>query len=52
MFSRYRRSRWSCGGLGLAITKVTVDAHEGKLSLRDRQPNGLIVQIDLPIEGR
>lgn len=39
-------------GLGLAITKAIVDAHEGQLSLRDRQPNGLIVQIDMPIEGR
>lgn len=35
-------------GLGLAITRGIVEAHGGALSLRDREPNGLTVRIDLP----
>jgi len=36
-------------GLGLSITRAIVLAHGGELSLRDRQPHGLIVRIQLPV---
>jgi signal transduction histidine kinase len=36
-------------GLGLSITRAIVLAHGGELSLRDRQPHGLIVRIRLPV---
>jgi signal transduction histidine kinase len=36
-------------GLGLSIARTIVLAHGGRLSLNDRQPNGLIVRIQLPV---
>jgi len=36
-------------GLGLSIASTIVKAHGGELSLRDRQPRGLIVSIQLPV---
>jgi signal transduction histidine kinase len=36
-------------GLGLSIARSIVLAHGGELSLNDRQPNGLIVRIRLPV---
>ncbi len=36
-------------GLGLSITNAIVLAHGGALSLRDRQPHGLIVRLRLPV---
>jgi signal transduction histidine kinase len=36
-------------GLGLSIARAVALAHGGNLSLHDRQPNGLIVCIHLPI---
>ena len=35
-------------GLGLAIASSAVHAHGGTLKARNRQPHGLILQIDLP----
>lgn len=35
-------------GLGLSIARAIVVAHDGQLSLHDRQPHGLIVRIELP----
>ena len=35
-------------GLGLAIARAIALAHGGELTLRDRQPQGLIVRITLP----
>jgi signal transduction histidine kinase len=35
-------------GLGLSIARAVVLAHGGELTLRDRQPNGLIVRVTLP----
>jgi signal transduction histidine kinase len=35
-------------GLGLSIARTIVLAHGGELSLKDRQPHGLIVRIQLP----
>jgi signal transduction histidine kinase len=37
-------------GLGLSIARTIVLAHGGELSLNDRQPNGLIVRIQLPAQ--
>jgi signal transduction histidine kinase len=36
-------------GLGLSIARAIVLAHDGELSLNDRQPHGLVVRIKLPI---
>jgi len=36
-------------GLGLSIARTIALAHGGELSLNDRQPNGLIVCIQLPV---
>ncbi|MGY8665030.1 ATP-binding protein [Bradyrhizobium sp. UFLA05-109] len=36
-------------GLGLSIARAIAIAHGGELSLHDRQPNGLIVRMQLPI---
>jgi signal transduction histidine kinase len=36
-------------GLGLSIANAIVTAHGGALSLHDRDPNGLIVRIRLPV---
>ena len=36
-------------GLGLSIARTIVLAHGGQFSLLDRQPNGLIVCIQLPV---
>ncbi len=36
-------------GLGLSIARTIVLAHGGKFSLNDRQPQGLIVRIELPV---
>jgi signal transduction histidine kinase len=38
-------------GLGLSIASTIVKAHGGELSLRDRQPRGLIVSIQLPVRS-
>jgi signal transduction histidine kinase len=37
-------------GLGLSIARAIVQAHGGELSLNDRQPHGLIVRIELPVQ--
>ena len=39
-------------GLGLSIARSIVLAHGGEFSLNDRQPNGLIVRIQLPMSER
>ena len=36
-------------GLGLSIARAVTLAHDGRLSLHDRQPHGLIVRIELPL---
>ena len=36
-------------GLGLSIVAEVVQAHRGKLTLLDREPNGLIARIELPL---
>jgi signal transduction histidine kinase len=36
-------------GLGLSIARAIVLAHDGELSLNDRQPHGLLVRIQLPV---
>jgi two-component system sensor histidine kinase CpxA len=38
-------------GLGLAITERAVRFHGGKVSAFNRQPNGLVVEIRLPLVG-
>jgi two-component system phosphate regulon sensor histidine kinase PhoR len=37
-------------GLGLFICKFLVQLHNGKISLKDNNPSGLIVKIELPLE--
>ena len=38
-------------GLGLAIARDIVKAHGGRITLLDRQPQGLIVRLALPKAG-
>ncbi len=37
-------------GLGLSIVAEIIQAHHGKLVLLDRQPNGLVARVMLPLE--
>jgi signal transduction histidine kinase len=39
-------------GLGLSIASTIVAAHAGALSLHDRDPNGLIVRIRIPVQQK
>lgn len=36
-------------GLGLAITRAIVEAHEGAIAFADRQPRGFVVRVTLPV---
>lgn len=38
-------------GLGLAIIKKIVDMHEGNVKLANRQPQGLVASVELPISN-
>lgn len=47
------RNRGSGGvGLGLAIAQQAVAAHDGHICARNRSPNGLLVEIRLPVDNR
>lgn len=39
-------------GLGLSIVAEIIQAHHGKLVLLDRQPNGLVARVMLPLEQK
>ncbi len=39
-------------GLGLSIVAEIVQAHHGKLVLLDREPNGLVARVTLPLEQK
>jgi signal transduction histidine kinase len=43
-----REHRSGGTGIGLAITHEVVRLHGGSVSARNAQPNGLIVEIELP----
>jgi two-component system sensor histidine kinase KdpD len=36
-------------GLGLAICRAIVDAHGGRISLRNRAPSGAVARFELPL---
>jgi signal transduction histidine kinase len=38
-------------GLGLAICKALIEAHEGRIWIADREPPGTTVSFTLPIAG-
>ena len=53
IFSKFYRAPGAPAGgvgLGLAITKVIVEAHSGKLTANNRQPLGACFEIVLPVE--
>ncbi len=46
------RSRQSGGtGLGLSIAKEIVERHRGRITLPDKEGPGLLVRLELNIEG-
>jgi signal transduction histidine kinase len=52
-FSRGDDARGAVGpegfGLGLAIARQIIERHGGQIALRDREPQGLDVEVALPI---
>jgi signal transduction histidine kinase len=38
-------------GLGLSIAQTIVQAHGGKIALKDRKPQGLRVEVSLPLRN-
>ena len=52
VIERFKRGRASAGkagsGLGLAIVSRVVEAHRGRLALKDRTGGGLVVEIAFP----
>jgi two-component system sensor histidine kinase KdpD len=53
IFSKFYRAPGAPAGgvgLGLAITRVIVEAHGGKLTANNRQPRGACFEIVLPVE--
>lgn len=51
-FSPFFTTSGSGAGLGLAITKKIIDAHRGEISIKKNQPQGVLVQIKLPLGKR
>jgi len=48
-FTRLDTSRNTQGtGLGLSLVSSSIKFHNGKISLLDSNPNGLIVKLELP----
>ncbi len=56
VLERFKRGKSSAGtvgsGLGLSIVARVVEAHRGRLALKDRDGGGLIVSISLPLPRR
>jgi two-component system sensor histidine kinase TctE len=56
VLERFKRGKTSTGtvgsGLGLSIVSRVVEAHRGRLTLKDREGGGLIVSISLPLPRR
>ncbi len=56
VLERFKRGKSSAGtvgsGLGLSIVARVVEAHRGRLALKDREGGGLIVAISLPLPRR
>ncbi len=49
VFEPYVTTKSGGTGLGLAIVKKIVDEHQGRIRIRNRQPNGAEVSILLPL---
>jgi signal transduction histidine kinase len=47
-----RAGRPGSVGLGLSIVQEIVTAHSGTITLFDREPNGLIARVTLPVSAR
>lgn len=49
-FARLQRDENAPGtGLGLAVVKNVVSAHEGRIEIRDRDGGGTVVRVELPL---
>ena len=49
-FARLQRDESAPGtGLGLAVVKNVVSAHEGRIQIRDRDDGGTVVRVELPL---
>lgn len=51
LFEPYVTSKLKGTGLGLAIVKKIVEEHNGRLSARNAEPKGAIINIVLPLDG-
>ena len=52
MFNPFFTTRHAGTGLGLAIVHRIVDAHEGRVTVRNHQEGGAVVELMLPAAGQ
>lgn len=48
-FEPYATSKQKGTGLGLAIVKKIVDEHHGQITLTNREPQGALVRVEIPL---
>jgi two-component system nitrogen regulation sensor histidine kinase NtrY len=49
MFEPYFSTKRSGTGLGLSIVSSIISDHHGRVSVRDNQPSGTVISIELPV---
>ena len=50
IFEPYITSKARGRGLGLAIVKKIIEDHNGSIKLENREPNGVLVTMHLPVQ--
>ncbi len=51
LFRLFESTKPNGTGLGLAVCKQIVDAHDGKIEAESLAPHGTVIHVDLPISG-